>query len=336
MVEVHLLALFERNFFHAAVVGIERNDGGPGQLPGKLFGQLGLPGAGRTGDADDVRSHSRGRGSHPSVQPEDGFHKAIDGEDARLGRDLDAERAGGARGDRADGDHLDAGAAFPRPAAATKFCDRGGTGEGDAIGLGGGVEDFAGAAGRPRPEPPCGRLPPRPHGRRGGPVRRAPGRGPRRRAAAERAFPARSCGAKASSRPSATYSLPIRSTFRCSASMAARVAGPMAQMLRPQRAQIGGGAVQALQEEAHAVGAGEDQPVVGGEVGDGAVERGVIGGGTDLDGGHLDGLGAQRVAGARRERRPGLWRASPRCACRTAAGARTSSACRAGAPPRPR
>ena len=58
MVEVDFLALFERDFFHAAVVGIERNDGGPGQLPGKLFGQLGLPGAGRTGDADDVRSHS--------------------------------------------------------------------------------------------------------------------------------------------------------------------------------------------------------------------------------------------------------------------------------------
>ena len=46
--------------------------------------------------------------------------------------------------------------------------------------------------------------------------------------------------AKAASRPSATYSLPIRSTFRCSASTAARVAGPMAQMLRAQRAQIGG------------------------------------------------------------------------------------------------
>ena len=36
---------------------------------------------------------------------------------------------------------------------------------------------------------------------------------------------------EASSRLSATYSSGIRSTFRCSASTAARVAGPMAQIL---------------------------------------------------------------------------------------------------------
>ena len=79
--------------------------------------------------------------------------------------------------------------------------------------------------------------------------------------------------AKASSRPSATYSLPIRSTFRCSASTAARVAGPMAQMLRAQaragRRRSGPGDP----ERTDAVGAGEDQPVVRSEVRDGAVER---------------------------------------------------------------
>src|SRR5271157_4348306 len=69
MVEVDFLALFEGNFFHAAVVGIERNDGGPGQLPHKLFGQLGFPGAGRTGDADDVRSHSVVGGVIPVYNP---------------------------------------------------------------------------------------------------------------------------------------------------------------------------------------------------------------------------------------------------------------------------
>ena len=59
-------------------------------------------------------------------------------------------------------------------------------------------------------------------------------------------------------------------------------------------AQVGGGTVQAVQEEADAVGAGEDQPVVGGEIGDGAVERAAVGGGANLNGGYLDGGGAQR------------------------------------------
>src|SRR5205823_2471528 len=38
--------------------------------------------------------------------------------------------------------------------------------------------------------------------------------------------------------------------------------------LRAKRAQVGGGAVEAIEEEADAVGAGEDQPVVLGERGD--------------------------------------------------------------------
>src|ERR1039458_9812874 len=69
MVEVDFPALIERNLFHAAVVGIQRNDGGPGQLPGKLFAELGLPGAGRAGDADDVRSHSVVGGVIPVYNP---------------------------------------------------------------------------------------------------------------------------------------------------------------------------------------------------------------------------------------------------------------------------
>ena len=40
-----------------------------------------------------------------------------------------------------------------------------------------------------------------------------------------------------------------------------------------QLAQIARAGIEAVEEEAHAVGAGEDQPVVGVELGDGAVER---------------------------------------------------------------
>ena len=57
-----------------------------------------------------------------------------------------------------------------------------------------------------------------------------PDREPPPRAAAESACPCRSSLANASTRLSATYSSGIRSTLRCSASTAARVAGPIAQI----------------------------------------------------------------------------------------------------------
>ena len=65
----------------------------------------------------------------------------------------------------------------------------------------------------------------------------------------------------------------IRSTFRCSASTAARVAGPMAQMRARSARRSQWLTIQPLEEEADAVGAGEDQPVVLVELGDGAIER---------------------------------------------------------------
>ena len=57
MIEVDLLALFEGNLLHAAIVGIQRNDRGPRQSLYELLCQFGFPGAGRTGNTDDVRSH---------------------------------------------------------------------------------------------------------------------------------------------------------------------------------------------------------------------------------------------------------------------------------------
>jgi len=48
------------------------------------------------------------------------FHKASDREDAGLRCDLNPQSAGGARSDRADGDHRDSGS-VSAPAAATKF-----------------------------------------------------------------------------------------------------------------------------------------------------------------------------------------------------------------------
>ena len=62
---------------------------------------------------------------------------------------------------------------------------------------------------------------------------------------------------------------------------------------RPQRTQVHGRVVQTFQEEADAVGAGEDQPIVGGKVRQRAVERAIVCGGTNLNGGHLNGLGSQ-------------------------------------------
>ena len=54
MIEVDLLPRFERNFLHAAIVGIQRNDRGPGQSLHELPGQFGFPGTGRTRNTDDV------------------------------------------------------------------------------------------------------------------------------------------------------------------------------------------------------------------------------------------------------------------------------------------
>ena len=45
------------------------------------------------------------------------------------------------------------------------------------------------------------------------------------------------------------------------------------------------------------VGAGEDEPVVGVKAGEGGVERGVGGGGSDLDGGDEDGDCAEGAEG---------------------------------------
>ncbi len=64
---------------------------------------------------------------------------------------------------------------------------------------------------------------------------------------------------------------------------------------RAQRPQVGGGLVQALQKESHAIGAGKDQPIVRAEVGDGAIQRLVIERRKDFDGGQFDRLGAQRA-----------------------------------------
>src|SRR5262249_11367642 len=58
MVEVDLLPLLERDLFHSPVVGIQRNDGGPGQSLCQLPRQLGLPGAGRTRYTNNVCTHS--------------------------------------------------------------------------------------------------------------------------------------------------------------------------------------------------------------------------------------------------------------------------------------
>src|ERR1035441_6264070 len=57
VVEVDLLALFEGNLLHAAIVGIEGNNRGPRQSLCELLCQLGFPGAGRTRNTNDVRSH---------------------------------------------------------------------------------------------------------------------------------------------------------------------------------------------------------------------------------------------------------------------------------------
>ena len=62
--------------------------------------------------------------------------------------------------------------------------------------------------------------------------------------------------------------------------------------------------VQVVEEEAHSVGAGEDQPVVGVEFGDGAIERRGVGGRADFDGGQFDHSGAERAEMRRRARRP--------------------------------
>ena len=252
-----------------------------------------------------------------------------------VGGHFDAQLARGSRGHRTDGDRLHA---FERRRARGlhEVLHGGGTGEGDQIGLARAAEDFAGVAARRLPGPPCDRLPPRPRARRAAPVPAGPDREPRPRAAAGCACPARSCAAKASSRPSATYSLPIRSTFRCSASTAARVAGPMAQILARSARRSAAERVQTLQEEAHAVGAGEDQPIVGGEL---ARWRGRAARNRRRAGSRWWAARSRprpAPAGARRARRPAPWRASPRCACRRAAAARTNRAFRAAAPLRPR
>src|SRR5262249_26946813 len=58
VIEVDLLAFFERDLFHATVVRIEGNDRGAGQLAGQLPRQFRLAGAGRPGNTDDVCSHA--------------------------------------------------------------------------------------------------------------------------------------------------------------------------------------------------------------------------------------------------------------------------------------
>src|ERR1017187_8107346 len=58
MVEIHFLAGFQRDLFHAPIVGIQRDDGGAGQLAGELPRQFCFPRAGRSGDANNVRFHS--------------------------------------------------------------------------------------------------------------------------------------------------------------------------------------------------------------------------------------------------------------------------------------
>ena len=87
--------------------------------------------------------------------------------------------------------------------------------------------------------------------------------------------PRRSMEENACTRFSATYSSGIRSTFRCRASTARRVAADRANA-SPQVASHGR-SIQPIQKKADAVHAGEDEPVVRSQSRDGAVERTRIG-----------------------------------------------------------
>ena len=53
----------------------------------------------------------------------------------------------------------------------------------------------------------------------------------------------------------------------------------------------------AVVEGFYGVGAGEEEPVELAEVGEGGVERGVVGGGGEFDGGNEDGVGAVSAQG---------------------------------------
>src|ERR1035438_3932543 len=61
VIEVQLFTFLKRQFFPAAIVGIEGNNGGARQLLNQAPRQLRLPGAGWAGDADNVRFHACGR-----------------------------------------------------------------------------------------------------------------------------------------------------------------------------------------------------------------------------------------------------------------------------------
>ena len=65
MIEIHGLARGERDLLHAAVVGIQGNDGRARQTEDKPTREFGLAGARRTGNADNVRSHVLAGGVTP-------------------------------------------------------------------------------------------------------------------------------------------------------------------------------------------------------------------------------------------------------------------------------
>ena len=75
------------------------------------------------------------------------------------------------------------------------------------------------------------------------------------------------------------------------------------------RAQIRIARIEPFEKKPHAVRAGEDQPVVIAQVRDGLIERRVIGGRLNLDGGQFDHLGAQTVQEHQLAHRPARGRA---------------------------
>jgi len=192
---------------------------------------------------------------------------------------------------------------------------RGGTRERDAIRFRAPLKALAASAPHV-PEPPSDRPPPLPPAHPGASARLAPDRGPLL-PAQQHPFAARSCAAKASSKLSATYSLPIRSTLRCSASTAARVA---AQSHKCAPAGIAGRPLKhpAAPGKSGHINARENQPVVGIQMSDGGVERcGSAAPRISIVGSSI--TPAPSARSCAKARRPVLSLASPPPVCRRAA-----------------
>src|ERR1019366_3673409 len=218
MVEVDLFPLFEGNLLHAAIVGIERNNRGPGQSLHELPCQLGFPGTGRTRNTDDVRSHYSDGGVISVYNPSTAATRPSTVKTlAWVATSTPSWRA--VRVVMGPMEATGMPRSAPAPAASTRLRTveelvkvrqsgrRARISRACSARWSGATVRYASTTSTRAP-------------------RRASSAGTRSRATAARGsrtrLPARSCAAKASRSPSATYSRPIRSHFTCNASTAAR------------------------------------------------------------------------------------------------------------------